>query len=598
MLKIWLPLNGNLNNQGISNPTVTGSVASWTEGKIGKCAHFSGSQYIKISSDLTSLKNTTICMWVKGGSGNFAVGGISHDANQDVACCTLYDRKWQFTNGSNWEYIAYDGNVDGSKWHHYACSIDNSKIYLYIDGVLNVTHDIGNKLTNLSSKNFFEIGCDHPGGDEYLVGDINDFRIYDYCLSPREIKEISKALICHYPLSDIASTSSVNKYKGTFFDGKGSSLSYTITKLSDERGYNVKGTYANTDGANKWYNMQFPNYSFTAGKVYDYSCKIRVNSANHYIYLRAARCYNDWTTTIVVPVSPSLADGKWHEYHVRQTVNSTFDRSGTTITCNPLLEFYSQSLDVSGTTYTVDFDIKDVQVSECTVNAPANDGNWFNGLVYDTSGFGNHGTVASSTAPTWNNDSPRYDGCYVFNGTSQFLTAPQSVKVTDEITVSIWAYMTTWSGNINPISCTQNGGWNIENSGGYINFPLYANGAYRSCTSKKLWSSLSSGWHHFAISYNGLKMCLYIDGTLDTTITPFTTKTPITYNTSNTVFIGAEAGGNATKPDGSSYFNGKLSDFRLYATALSDSDIKELYNSPICITDTGTLMTQGEFKET
>ena len=35
----------------------------------------------------------------------------------------------------------------------------------------------------------------------------------------------------------------------------------------------------------------------------------------------------------------------------------------------------------------------------------------------------------------------------------------------------------------------------------------------------------------------------------------------------------------------------------VYATALSDKDIAELYNTPMCITNNGALMTQGEFKE-
>ena len=215
---------------------------------------------------------------------------------------------------------------------------------------------------------------------------------------------------------------------------------------------------------------------------------------------------------------------------------------------------------------------------------------------YDTSGFGNHGAAATASAPTWSSDSPRYDGCYLFNGSSQFLTAPQSAKITDEITASIWAYMGTWGGYICLISCTEVGGWNIKYTNDYISFLVYAGDSYRICKSSKKWTSLTSGWHHFAVTYNGLKSCLYIDGVLDTSITPFTTKTPITYNSGNTIFIGAEAASNATAPT-TPYFNGKLSDFRLYATALSAEDIKELYNSPIAVTNTGVLMTQGEFKE-
>jgi hypothetical protein len=33
-----------------------------------------------------------------------------------------------------------------------------------------------------------------------MVGGMNDLRIYDECLSQKQIKEISKGLICHYKL--------------------------------------------------------------------------------------------------------------------------------------------------------------------------------------------------------------------------------------------------------------------------------------------------------------------------------------------------------------------------------------------------------------
>ena len=44
-------------------------------------------------------------------------------------------------------------------------------------------------------------------------------------------------------------------------------------------------------------------------------------------------------------------------------------------------------------------------------------------------------------------------------------------------------------------------------------------------------------------------------------------------------------------------FNGYLSDFRIYATALSAEDVKNLYDTPVSLTNTGILMTQGEFIE-
>lgn len=597
-LQVWLPLNGNLNNQGLANVTVTNYSATVSnDGKIGKCYSFNGSSsYIKVSlpSNMTTLKNTTTCMWIKKTSGNHAGGGISHNGDY-YACCTLFGGRWQFVNNNKWTYYPNSYSVD-SEWHHFACVVDNSKIYCYVDGSLNYSTDIGITLMELNPNiNFIEIGADHPGGDEWLGGYINDFRIYDNALSAKEVKEISKGLCLHYPMNDFyAIPLYSNKYSGLSADGCADSSNFNFRAIDNGKAFNYSLSYTGT-GSNTWRSIAFPNFSFTAGKTYDYSCKVRCNKANAALFFRASRVYNDWTTNAV---NVSNADRKWHEYHLKQTINSTFTRDGSTITCNPCLEFYSASLDTSGTVFTYDIDIKDVQVVESDADVPFIDNNVNNSNVLaDTSGLSNSTTLPQASSPTYYQNSPRYEGSYRFNGSSQFIVCPTTTKITDELTVNLWGYMSTWNGNGRLISCTEAGGWNLEDGGsGYINFPLAAGGAYRSCTSSVKWSDLSSGWHMFTATYDGKTQKLYIDGVLNKELTSFSTKTPITYNSSNTIFIGAEAGSSMSTPEGN-YFNGCISDVRMYATALSASDIKELYDSPISITNTGILITKGEFKE-
>ena len=45
------------------------------------------------------------------------------------------------------------------------------------------------------------------------------------------------------------------------------------------------------------------------------------------------------------------------------------------------------------------------------------------------------------------------------------------------------------------------------------------------------------------------------------------------------------------------YYNGQISDVRIYATALSDSDILELYQSSASVDNNGNLMLAGEVIE-
>ena len=185
------------------------------------------------------------------------------------------------------------------------------------------------------------------------------------------------------------------------------------TALTNERGYNYKMTYTGT-GNNSWKSLCVPNYSFTVGKNYYYSVKIRCNKwTGDSLYLRAARSNNDWVTRSVQVCSSGQADGQWHEYYTYQTVNETYDRSGSTVTCNPVLEFYTGSCATNGFVYDFDFDIKDVQVIESDQYVPFQEGQWNTNIVSDCSGFRNDG-IKSGTVLSVSN-SPRYNRCHYFN---------------------------------------------------------------------------------------------------------------------------------------------------------------------------------------
>jgi hypothetical protein len=153
--------------------------------------------------------------------------------------------------------------------------------------------------------------------------------------------------------------------------------------------------------------------------------------------------------------------------------------------------------------------------------------------------------------------------------------------ITDALTVSMWAYMDDWntftSSKMRLASCTETGGWNFEPSGNYINFALgtgTSGNTYKSAATTTVLNG--GGWHHFCGTYDGYSTKIYLDGVLEKTNSAYTTKTPIFYNSTNSIFLGAEATSSATTPGGN-YFTGKLSDFRIYATALSAAAVKELY---------------------
>lgn len=116
---------------------------------------------------------------------------------------------------------------------------------------------------------------------------------------------------------------------------------------------------------NSWPNMSCPVFNFTIGDKYLWRCWVRCNTctAGAILYLRASRIANDWVTISTQVCNSNLADGKWHEYYLIQTIPETFDRSGTTVTSAPVFEFYTSNLkDATTDTVIIDFDVKDIEV--------------------------------------------------------------------------------------------------------------------------------------------------------------------------------------------------------------------------------------------
>lgn len=364
-------------------------------------------------------------------------------------------------------------------------------------------------------------------------------------------------------------------YQGATFNGSDTSRSGLTKTLNPDGSYKYKFSYTGT-GSNNWYSIDFSPFTFTAGQTYHYVCKVRCNSGNIGWYMRAARCYNDYAASSV----NTTAVGKgWVEYHLSTVVPSTLSGTAST-TPSPRLEFFTGSMSTSGTVYTLDVDIKD-----CRIYTNADYINQ-KGIEYDCSGFGNHGLVAGDIKG--NGDTPRFTGSSVFNGTDTFILAPLgAAHPTDAITVSAWIYHNSDTDK-RVVTCNEGGGWNFE--GNPIQVPIYINGGYRICVGTKKWSDIGlNSWHHIAFTYDGNTIKFYIDGVENAYYTYSSTKYPITYANNRTV-IGAEASGTGSSSTASGYYwDGKLSDIRIYATALSSEDILALYNTPTSIDSNGNM---------
>lgn len=201
---------------------------------------------------------------------------------------------------------------------------------------------------------------------------------------------------------------------------------------------------------------------------------------------------------------------------------------------------------------------------------------------YDISGFCNNGTRTGTL--DWTDDTPKYTVSTEFPSGNNYIDcgASQEVLPTDELTVSLWINASNW---FNPISCTEGGGWNFENPSN-IRFPVYvASVGYKVATSGVDASTLENEWHMFTGTFDKTNVKIYIDGVLKGTTATGSTN-GIGY-AANHCYIGAEAASSTSIA--SAAFEGKISDVRIYATALSATDVKSLYQNTATIDADGTI---------
>jgi len=193
------------------------------------------------------------------------------------------------------------------------------------------------------------------------------------------------------------------------------------------------------------------------------------------------------------------------------------------------------------------------------------------GYYVDSSGYGNHMNITGT--PTLTNSTVKYTNCTHFKNGDYLISPTKSNSgwlPTVRLTVNLWMKFTTWG---NPISCTESGGFNFEqNTSNGLQFPNYINGVgYRVAVSHVPVSSLIGDWHMLTGTFDGTTVRIYIDGELKGSVDTGSSN-GIKYANVPLV-LSAEVNGTSVQ---NSSMVGELSDVRIYGTALSDEDIKQL----------------------
>lgn len=218
-LLLWLPLVRDLTNQGLLSNTITNNNATLNDnGKLGKCYSFNSNASVSTQIDMSQIGNEfSFCGWVYFTSTTSAQyifhlgGGTSWQSkyalSEDYSGTIVY-----YINGTE-NRTTLSTATSLNTWVHYAYTYDGSTVSIYVNGEL--AFSVSKSVTSFTPTNNVVFGAraDNTAGTTFKYGMQNgrlcDLRIYNSCISPKEIKEISKGLVCHYQLNDVYSTNNL-----------------------------------------------------------------------------------------------------------------------------------------------------------------------------------------------------------------------------------------------------------------------------------------------------------------------------------------------------------------------------------------------------
>lgn len=600
-LQVWMPLTDSVNNQGLSNNITienNGPVIS-NQGKIGSCYQFDG------EDDYISLIGDELYTAIRGGTHPFSVAfWVYH--NDDTRAIILGDYMLPGAINFNIELLANhtvrfywnatpnkifaNSSVGLQTWAHVAIVYTGTEVDLYVNGALISDKYIGTLQERVKTDGYYYLGRDNRTGATVLNGRLNDFRIYDHALSAKEVHLISQGLVAHYPLNREGFGND-----NLIINSKNKNVSH-LESGNEYIAINVGQSY-----------MDVPD-----GTRVTISFDIEIEYKKPYStnYFQIYNTNNKGPKQVVsVNIGGLVFGGETVGTTIKKrvyAVTTIKDRSSSEVTVqNNFLEFYSKYN--TGNVFAIS-NLKMELGSTPTLWTPNPADSLYSALglddniIADVSGYRHNGTLHNITYST---DTPKYNLCSEFkSANTSYVKCNDSdwmVEKATDITINFWASTDDWTLQTSPrlFSCTEGGGFNTEGgSSGYIRFPcnVYTNNAgtkaYKYTNTFLKLSDLSAGFHMFTFIYNITGQKLYIDGKLynDYQFTSY----GLHYNKDARLFLGCEA--NTANP-AAPYTDMKMSDFRIYATTLSPESILELYNSPISVANTGSLLTSGEFSE-
>ncbi len=587
-LQLWLPLNGNVENQGSLNvsPQLVGG-GTWENGKVGKCYNGGGNGSINLNSSITINSEFCIALWLKVNSFNGAwnrVFAFSNGNNEYVGMCysnanTIGFHIYDYINESKKQiYDKYNYIPALGEWAHIAIVLDKTNtLKWYKNGELLYTDS--NVPTFLGDTYTYCMLCSRENNLQRADCSINDFRFYDTALSPREIKEISKGLVLHYPLSreGFGADNYVNNSNVSITTGSNTKMRTTsslpegtvVTASCRVDADNVVWN-ENATASYRRVGMEIDGFAKTAG-------------GSQYVGAWAGETLSNGANVC------EAFTGSFHGI-----VSKTVTLLGT-MPANHLVGIYIQGVK-SGT---VKVSHPKLEVGDkLTPWTPATTDSLYSAMgldsnvVYDVSGFGNNATKVGTISTS--GDTPRYFTSSSFDGSSYIINNTSTIHLSNEFTIAWWGKFNTWRKKWEGMFLLQNTKALDAAQG------TYSIAATISATTADImtltirqggstypfdhynWTYSIGEWTHYAFTYNKGMITMYQNGK------SVYTNTITDSNSMDYYYVIGKTLQNC---------DCQMSDFRIYNTALSLEDIQSLYHTPISLSNNGTLLTQGELQE-
>ncbi len=590
-----------MTNNGVGNPTLSADgVTVDNSGKLGKCYSFNGStSCINITySEIPNILNGdfSICMWIynndNGGRsilfGSYGLTGGFFNLEKQT------NNKIRFYWNGNPDYNPGNAVLTTSAWTHLIVTRKDTLISVYINGVL--TDQGTYTLSTVPSTNVnYRLGRDYRSDGTAFNGKMNDFRIYDHALSPNEIEILSRGLVVHYPMTGgIGGQSNLipnsSGYEGTTGWGNSGLSSVTvedcpygkcikITSPSTASARNNLSQYiTSTIGTNNYgtYTLSFYYKAETTNVRYGVGAFVR--------FANTSSPYNnrfDSTNSLTL-------DGQWHFCSITQDISNLND---TGVTSAIIFLFAYQG--------TVWYSKLKLELgTKSTPYVPYSGDNIYtsvgynDNIEYDVSGYLHNATCINTS---YSSDAARYPVSTVFNKTAYLDVSALTIDMT-QVTFAVWFKITsaqTWS-RIFDFGSAEGGGYCFGLAAGINGKTLTVYGrrgsSGASLPDKTIQTISLNTWYHAVITLSGTTCKCYVNGTLIISY-------EITSAYPNSVAFALRYLGKSVF-SADKLFDGNISDFRIYATCLSADQVKRLYNTPVSLSNNGTLLTQGEFVET